>query len=169
MSRAIFHSHRTNAPGSRSQSKRSVMELELRTLRDRARRAIDPPTARAIVGYRASSSILVIHDSDLSELIDPLENSIMISICLLVHSIFVLRIRIHLLHGVAEKTDCTTRLFKMSRFERVFENKNIKYFLFAACNYGKKYGKKQGCCYCTVLNHIETKGQELLINFLGVL
>jgi hypothetical protein len=88
------------------------MELELRTLRDRARRAIDPPTARAIVGYRASSSILVIHDSDLSELIDPLENSI--SICLLVHSIFVLRIRIHLLHGVAEKTDCTTRLFYTS-------------------------------------------------------
>jgi hypothetical protein len=38
-----------------------------------------------------------------------LENSI--SICLLVHSIFVLRIRIHLLHGVAEKTDCTTHLF----------------------------------------------------------
>ena len=85
------------------------MELELRTLQDRACRAIDLPTARAIVGYRASSSILVIHDSDLSELIDPLENSI--SICLLVHSIFVLRIRIHLLHGVAEKTDCTTRLF----------------------------------------------------------
>ena len=68
------------------------MELELRTLRDQACRAIDPPTARAIVGYRASSSILVIDDSDLSELIDPLENSIMISICLLVHSIFVLRI-----------------------------------------------------------------------------
>ena len=45
----------------------------------------------------------------LSELIDPLDNSI--SICLLVHSIFDLRIRIHLLHGVAEKTDCTTRLF----------------------------------------------------------
>ena len=112
LSRVIFHSHRTNAPGSRSQSKRSGMELELRTLRDRARRAIDPPTARAIVGYRASSSILVIDDSDLSELIDPLENSI--SICLLVHSIFVLRIRIHLLHGVAEKTDCTTRLFYTS-------------------------------------------------------
>ena len=85
------------------------MELELRTLQDRARRAIDPPTARAIVGYRATSSILVIHDPDLSERIDPLENSI--SICLLVHSIFVLRIRIHLLHGVAEKTDCTTHLF----------------------------------------------------------
>ena len=91
LSRAIFHSHRTNAPGSRSQSKRSGIELELRTLRDRAHRAIDPPTARAIVGYRATSSILVIHDPDLSERIDTvLQNSI--SICLPVHSIFVLRI-----------------------------------------------------------------------------
>ena len=91
LSRAIFHSHRTNAPGSRSQSKRSGIELELRTLRDRARRAIDPPTASAIVGYRATSSILVIHDPDLSERIDTvLQKSI--SICLPVHSIFVLRI-----------------------------------------------------------------------------
>ena len=63
--------------------------LELQTLQDRACSAIDPPTARAIVGYRASSSILVIDDSDLSELIDPLENSI--SICLLVHNFFELR------------------------------------------------------------------------------
>ncbi len=68
------------------------MELELLTLLDQASRAIDQPTASAIVGYRASSSILVIHDPYLSELIDPLENSI--SICLLVHSIFVLRNRI---------------------------------------------------------------------------
>ncbi len=147
------------------------MELELRMIQDRARRAIDPPTASTIVGYRASSSILGIHDSDLSELIDPLENSI--SICLLVHSIFVLRIRIHLLHGVAEKTYCTTRLFYTlsnsvcpgSSGSSKIKNKNI--FLFAECNYGKKYGKKQGCCYCTVLNPIETEGQELLMDFLG--
>ena len=131
MSRAIFHSHRTNAPGSRSQSKRSGMELELRTLRDRARRAIDPPTARAIVGYRASSSILVIHDSDLSELIDSLKNSI--SICLLVHSIFVLRIRIHLLHGVAGKTDCTPRLFYTSVCPGSSGSSKIKNKMFFVC------------------------------------
>ncbi len=69
LSRAIFHSHRTNAPGSRSQSR--MLELAAlpgrdrariaNRLRDRASRAImiGPPTARAIVGYRASSSILV--------------------------------------------------------------------------------------------------------------
>ncbi len=92
---------RANAPGWSSNRERSGIEL--------AERAIDPPTARAIVGYRASSRILVIHDPDLSKRIDPLENSI--SICLLVQSIFVLRIRIHLLNGVAKKTDCTSCLF----------------------------------------------------------
>jgi hypothetical protein len=76
------------------------------------------------------------------------------------------------LHGVAEKTDCTTRLFYTSvcpGSSGSSKNKKLKYFLFAACNYGKKYGKKQGCCYCTVLNHIETEGQELLMDFLGAL
>ncbi len=55
----------------------------------------------------------------------------------------------------------------MSWFEQGFKNKKLKYFLFATCNYGKKYGKKQGCCYCTVLNPIKTEGQELLMDFLG--